>query len=57
MWTVILAILQAIPFVARIIGWIIPSRRERQAGKIHSEKRHEREKIERWVDRGGSYRL
>jgi len=53
MWTAILAILQAIPLVARIIGWVIPSRRERSASKIHREKRHEREKIERWVDRGG----
>lgn len=52
MWTAILALLQSVPIVARIIDKLTPSRRDWQIGKIHSAKQNEREQIDSWIDRG-----
>ena len=54
MWTAILALLQSVPVVARIVEKLTPTRRERQIDKIRTDKHHEREQIDTWVDRGGS---
>jgi len=54
MWTALLALLQSVPIVARIVEKLTPSRRERQIDKIRSEKQHERETIDDWMDRGGT---
>jgi hypothetical protein len=54
MWTAILALLQSVPVVARIVEKLTPTRRERQIEKIRTDKQHEREKIDSWVDRGGN---
>ncbi|MFZ4599687.1 MAG: hypothetical protein ACOYNN_13665 [Terrimicrobiaceae bacterium] len=54
MWTAILALLQSVPVVARIVEKLTPTRRERQIDKIRDTKQHEREKIDDWVDRGGT---
>jgi hypothetical protein len=54
MWTAILALLQSVPVVARIVEKLTPTRRERQIDKIRADKQHEREKIDSWVDRGGN---
>ena len=54
MWTAILALLQSVPVVARIVEKLTPTRRERQIDKIRKDKQHEREKIDGWIDRGGT---
>jgi len=54
MWTAILALLQSVPVVARVVEKLTPTRRERQIEKIRTDKQHEREKIDSWVDRGGT---
>ena len=54
MWTAILALLQSVPVVARIVEKLTPTRRERQIDKIRDTKQHEREKIDGWIDRGGT---
>ena len=54
MWSAILALLQSVPIVARIIEKLTPTRRECQIDKIRTNKEHEREKIDAWVDRGGT---
>jgi len=54
MWTAILALLQSVPVVARIVEKLTPTRRERQIDKIRSDKKHERNKIDDWMDRGGT---
>ena len=54
MWTAILALLQSVPVVARIVEKLTPTRREQQIDKIRNDKQHEREQIDTWVDRGGS---
>ena len=55
MWTAILALLQSVPVVARIVEKLTPTRRERQIDKIRNEKQIEREKIDDWIDRGGDF--
>ncbi|MFZ4778884.1 MAG: hypothetical protein ACOYM3_26250 [Terrimicrobiaceae bacterium] len=54
MWPAILALLQSVPVVARIVEKLTPTRRERQIDKIRSDKQHEREKLDSWIDRGGT---
>ena len=54
MWTALLALLQTIPILARIVEKLTPTHRERQIDKTRKDKRHEREKIDAWVDRGGT---
>lgn len=54
MWPAILALLQSVPVVARIVEKLTPTRRERQIDKIRTDKQHGREKIDAWVDRGDS---
>lgn len=54
MWTAILAIIQSVPVMARIIEKLTRIRRGRQIDKIRNEKQHEREKIDDWIDRGGT---
>ena len=54
MWTAILAIIQSVPVVARIIEKLTQIRRGRQINKIRNDKQHEREKIDDWIDRGGT---
>ena len=54
MWTTILALLQSVPVVARIVEKLTPTRREQQIEKIRTDKQHEREKIDDWMDRGGT---
>ena len=54
MWTAILAIIQSVPVVARIIEKLTQIRRGRQIDKIRNDKQHEREKIDDWIDRGGT---
>ena len=54
MWTAILAIIQSVPVVARIIEILTQIRRGRQIDKIRNDKQHEREKIDDWIDRGGT---
>ena len=54
MWTAILALLQSVPIMARIVEKLTPTRRERQIEKIRTDKQHEREQIDTWVDRSGS---
>ena len=54
MWTAILALLQSVPVVARIVEKLTPTRRERQIDKIRNDKQHERKKIDDWMDRGGT---
>jgi len=54
MWTAILALLQSVPIMARIVEKLTPTRRERQIDKIRTDKQHEREKIDDWIDRGGT---
>jgi len=54
MWPAILALLQSVPVVARIVEKLTPTRRERQIDKIRTDKQHEREKIDDWIDRGGT---
>ena len=54
MWTAILALLQSVPVVARIVEKLTPTRREQQIDKIRNDKQHEREKIDDWIDRGGT---
>ena len=54
MWTAILALLQSVPVVARIVEKLTPTRRERQIDKIRTDKQHEREQIDTWIDRGGT---
>ena len=54
MWPAILALLQSVPVVARIVENLTPTRRERQIDKIRTDKQHEREKIDDWIDRGGT---
>jgi len=53
MWPAILALLQSVPVVARIVEKLTPTRRERQTDKIRTDKQHEREKLDSWIDRGG----
>jgi len=53
MWTAILALLQTVPVVARIVEKLTPTRREQQIDKIRTDKQHEREQIDTWVDRSG----
>ena len=54
MWTAILAIIQSVPVVARIIEKLTRIRRGRQIDKIRNDKQHERKKIDDWIDRGGT---
>ena len=54
MWSAIFALLQTIPVLARIVEKLTPTRRERQIDKIRTDKQHEREKIDDWMDRGGT---
>ena len=54
MWTAILALLQSVPIMARIVEKLTPTRRERQIEKIRTDKQHEREQIDTWVDRSDS---
>ena len=54
MWTAILAIIQSVPIMARIIEKLTRIRRGRQIDKIRNDKQHEREKIDDWIDRGGT---
>jgi len=54
MWTAILALLQAVPVVARIVEKLTPTRRERQTDKIRNDKQHERKDLDDWIDRGGT---
>ena len=54
MWSVILALQQSVPILARIIEKLTPTRREREITKIQNDKKHEREKIDAWIDRGGT---
>jgi len=54
MWTAILALLQSVPILARIIEKLTPTRRERQITKIQNDKQHERKSIDDWIDRGGT---
>ena len=54
MWTAILAIIQSVPVMARIIEKLTQIRRGRQIDKIRNDKQHEREKIDDWIDRGGT---
>lgn len=54
MWTAILALLQSVPILARIIEKLTPTRRERQITKIQNDKQHERKNIDDWIDRGGT---
>ena len=54
MWPAILALLQSVPVVARIVEKLTPTRRERQIDKIRNDKQHEREKLDAWIDRGGT---
>ena len=51
MWTAILALLQAVPVVARIVEKLTPTRRERQTDKIRNDKQHERKDLDDWIDR------
>ena len=53
MWSAILALIQAVPVVARIVEKLTPSRRESQINKIRKDKQHERDQVDTWVDRGG----
>jgi len=53
MWAVILAFLQAIPWLGRIVERLVPSREERRQREIRSQKQHEREAIDRWIDGDG----
>jgi len=55
MWTAILALLQSVPVVARIVDKLTPTRQERQIDKIRNEKQTERKKIDDWIDRGGDF--
>jgi hypothetical protein len=54
MWPAILTLLQSVPVVARIVEKLTPTRRERQIDKIRSDKQNEREKLDSWIDRGGT---
>jgi len=54
MWTAILALLQSVPIMARIVEKLTPTHREQQIDKTRKDKQHEREKIDAWVDRGGT---
>ncbi len=54
MWTAILALLQSVPIMARIVEKLTPTRRERQIENIRTDKQHEREKIDDWIDGGGT---
>jgi len=54
MWSAIIALLQSVPVVARIVEKLTPTRRERHIEKIREDKQHEREKIDAWVGRGGT---
>ena len=54
MWPAIIALLQSVPVVARIVEKLTPTRRERQIDKIRSDKQNEREKLDSWIDRGGT---
>jgi len=54
MWPAILALLQSVPVVARIVEKLTPTRRERQIEKIRTDKQHERQKVDDWIDRGGT---
>ena len=54
MWTAILAIIQSVPIMARIIEKLTRIRRGRQIDKIRNDKQHERKKIDDWIDRGGT---
>ena len=49
MWPAILALLQSVPVVARIVEKLTPTRRERQIDKIRSDKQNEREKLDSWT--------
>ena len=53
MWSAILALIQAVPVVARIVDKLTPSRNERKIDKIRKNKEQERDQIDTWVDRGG----
>jgi len=55
MWAAILALLQSVPVVARIVEKLTPTRQERQIDKIRNEKQTERKKIDDWIDRGGDF--
>jgi len=46
MWTAILAIIQSVPVVVRIMEKLTPSQRGRQIDKIRNDKQHEREQID-----------
>lgn len=52
MWAAILAFLQSIPILGKIVDKLIPSREERQIDAIRKEKQRERQWIDDWVDRG-----
>ena len=54
MWTAILAIIQSVPVVARIIEKLTQIRRGRQIANIRNDNQHEREKLDDWIDRGGT---
>jgi hypothetical protein len=52
MWSAILALLQSVPVVARIIDKLTPTRSECQTDRIRTAKHHERQQIDTWIDRG-----
>lgn len=52
MWSAFVALIQAVPVVARIVEKLTPSRRESRTNAIRKDKEHERDQIDTWVDRG-----
>jgi hypothetical protein len=53
MWAGILAFLQAIPWLGRILERFVPSREEQRQRDIRLQKQREREAIDRWIDGDG----
>jgi hypothetical protein len=53
MWAALVALLQAIPVIGRIINKLIPTRKERESDSIRRQKQRERQAIDDWIDRGG----
>jgi len=52
MWATVLAFLQAIPVIGRVLDKLIPSREERHIEAVRKEKARERQWIDDWIDRG-----
>ena len=53
MLAALLAFLQSIPVLGRLLDKLLPSWEQRRADAIRREKQCERDKIDRWIDRGG----